>query len=425
MRCLFPLYLSTVQSSGVDILSPDWQPEFDMCGQLCNQFPDACMGQITLCADTVCYGLYWSRANAFCHINARTPGCTETLPPVMCVTAENLLIDIASPDFDGIALAASFGYRPPTKSKRRRVLDSLMLYFSPPVEEEQQPLVRHQGSSGFINFGNMCYLNSALQLLRYIVLHSPNLMELIDTQANSFLGKLKLVLNDDSPAVNAWLILDYLNGMNPDYFVPGTTEDGYEAFSKLTEYLSKESRAIGETFDLQNIVSIKCMNCQSLVESVGVSQEIHLHLRTDMHEVELEDLLIRHESPEKMQDSKCYRCLQENERIRRFTVTGLPQMLIIALKRFPSEGTDKILTSVKIPLQLDFPIGTVFAVLASYRLRGIMHHMDVTTTGGHYTSDIYHDGKWYNANDDTVSLLSNGPTRQGFTPYVLLYEKMH
>jgi ubiquitin C-terminal hydrolase len=104
---------------------------------------------------------------------------------------------------------------------------------------------------------------------------------------------------------------------------------------------------------------------------------------------------------------------------------NFPKILVISLKRFSPDGTQKLNTIIDFPFDLDLS-GYVKGYNASsfqYELYGICNHMG-GVMGGHYTAFAKHaDNTWIHFNDNSVEVVDDA--KKIITPlaYCLFYRK--
>ncbi|EPQ27025.1 uncharacterized protein PFL1_06935 [Pseudozyma flocculosa PF-1] len=153
------------------------------------------------------------------------------------------------------------------------------------------------------------------------------------------------------------------------------------------------------------------------------------------------DAFVREEILDKADAWNCPRCNKPRKASKRLSISRLPQVLLIHLKRFSFKGpfTDKIDTTVTFPTSgLDLtnymppplPPGAVGKGVPTsmsqqppytYDLYGVTHHFGSLNTG-HYTATIRNHGDWWYCDD---SRISKGDDRQIHTnsPYVLWFRR--
>lgn len=166
------------------------------------------------------------------------------------------------------------------------------------------------------------------------------------------------------------------------------------------------------------------------------------------------DAFVKEEVMEKQDAWHCPRCQKPRKATKQLSISRLPQILLIHLKRFSFRGgpfTDKIETQVTFPIQgLDLtnyvppPLSPALqksfisqGVTLSrsqtppyiYDLYGVGHHFGSLTTG-HYTASIKSAGQWFYCDDSrTVGPPSNGGLAEGEkrimsnSPYVLWFRR--
>jgi ubiquitin carboxyl-terminal hydrolase 8 len=111
---------------------------------------------------------------------------------------------------------------------------------------------------------------------------------------------------------------------------------------------------------------------------------------------------------------------------KQFSFWNFPKILVISLKRFSPDGTQKINNNIDFPLNdLDLSnyVRGYNASSYKYDLYGVCNHMG-GVMGGHYTAFVKHaENKWIHFNDSSVELVDD--PNKIITPlaYCLFYRK--
>jgi ubiquitin C-terminal hydrolase len=111
---------------------------------------------------------------------------------------------------------------------------------------------------------------------------------------------------------------------------------------------------------------------------------------------------------------------------KQFSFWNFPKILVISLKRFSPDGTQKINNNIEFPLNdLDLSnyVRGYNASSYKYDLYGVCNHMG-GVMGGHYTAFVKHaENKWIHFNDSSVELVDD--PNKIITPlaYCLFYRK--
>jgi len=242
---------------------------------------------------------------------------------------------------------------------------------------------------GLQNFGNTCYLNSIVQILRYT---KPVVKRLVEVES-------------ENPAVQSFINLLY-QGSTPRKFAKHLSSLGFEplyqhdAHEFLLTMLDKvyEDEAckdIKNPFEGHFESTLTCKNGHT-----SVSKEPFCCLSINGG---LDDGIAALEEPESVV-CKCDHC-DETEMVK--TVTIHPgEVVCIQFKRFDISG--KLTYKVAIPEEW-----------YGYKLVGICNHMG-STHGGHYTAAVNVDGQYMHFNDEDVQDIDGLPKRSR-VPYLMVY----
>ena len=104
---------------------------------------------------------------------------------------------------------------------------------------------------------------------------------------------------------------------------------------------------------------------------------------------------------------------------------SFPSVLIIVLKRYSSDGRYKNVSLVDFPLDdLDLSKYVIGYKASSYKYKlfGVANHMG-GISGGHYTSFVNTNNKWYCFNDASVGEILNPSIIVSPSAYCLFYRK--
>lgn len=314
---------------------------------------------------------------------------------------------------------------------------------------ETAPQVESRGRRGLTNLGATCYLAASLQAL----LHSRDMRdaimnaggpidipaeasELDRTQAELFNNLLSLYMGQwgdhgtETTPMSLRAVLTSLRALAGRGFGESEMEDAHEAIRLLLSSVSgaleryRGDRRIADLFSSKIVTTRTCNEC-----SVGrsTSEELHEILIPMDPKSPMMTLMKGFEMFFKtgtLPGVDCPGCAAktDHEVVARFGAT--PRLLLVSLKRFTSDGR-KIKAFVYNPLEVDLS-QMAGAGEGRYRLIGIIHHHGETIHGGHYNMDFVHpdDGKWYHADDATVSPMAKFPAKLGATQTVFLYERI-
>jgi ubiquitin carboxyl-terminal hydrolase 8 len=349
------------------------------------------------------------------------------------------------------------------------------------VSEKEAFASKELGYTGLANLGNTCFLNSCVQVLN----HTFEFDELF----RKFDEHKKLKLLPDSNIIREFRELRTLmfsnNGIvspnkfvhnvhvlarqkNRDIFTGWAQNDMPEFLLFMIECMHNcISRGVKVeiTGNKENAVDDLAIQCYRMIQSVyskeyseimdlfygvHVSEIWDIH-KTKRHSVKPEsyfilDLPIPLSTMRRDQPVSLYDCFdtftqselltgenawwnehtrQKEEISKNITFWNFPKVLVVSLKRFSPDGTEKNMELV------DFPIDTLdLSKYVSgykpqtyvYELYGVCNHIG-NVHGGHYTAFVKRNGQWIHCNDTTVSVL-NG-TQKVVTPmaYCLFYRK--
>lgn len=322
--------------------------------------------------------------------------------------------------------------------------------------------VNHGVGAGLQNLGNSCFMNATLQCLAY----TPALAQLLceanhskQCKSRSFCALCamerlvpSLLLGGKQTVIPRKLFRN-LPAIN-DLLTPGCQEDAHEFIQSLLDRLEtafdasapastpKPMNPIRKLFTGATKTSIECVKCRR----VSVTEEPFccLSLEIDKSNVDLCEALEIFTRDELLRgDDKysCGHCQRKCVAHKRLTLSKLPPVLVLHLKRFSVHfeaahhrqgSTRKMAAHVAFPETLDFKALQRLIhdadreralIDAEYELFAVLVHSGPQLGYGHYYALVKApDGHWFRCNDAQVMAVSakHVLSEQG---YVVFYRR--
>ncbi|KAJ9088006.1 ubiquitin-specific protease doa4, variant 2 [Entomophthora muscae] len=336
------------------------------------------------------------------------------------------------------------------------------------------------GTTGLRNLGNTCYMNSIIQcingtipLSRYFLDGSfkmhinrdnplgsggtlvdafEELVRVLWTEGSSYISPTKFKAavgkassqfkgneQQDSQEFLAFLLdglHEDLNLVKKKAYIEDDDDDYLETLSDQEasdyawdKYLQRNNSIIVSLFQGQLKSRLQCSVCSKTSVTFNTFMYLSLPIpslkskASPVHLLECLDLFVQEETLDGDNAWFCPRCKCARPSTKRLTISRLPDVLLIHLKRFSYEGPfrNKLDTQVNIPirgLNLDkyiprtapksnilSPKGTPIG--NSYDLYAVSNHFG-SLNGGHYTASVRNGfgGKWHYFDDSRVTTIS-------------------
>lgn len=213
-------------------------------------------------------------------------------------------------------------------------------------------------------------------------------------------------------------------------------------------YRMRSDSLVVDYFQGQYQSRLECLTCHQTSTTYNAFMFLQLPLPSNRSKISLQsciDAFVKEEVLEKGDAWTCPKCKKSRKATKKLTLSRLPPVLLIQLKRFSINGyfTDKIDTMVDFPLKgLDLtnympsplPPGAGGVASASaddprsqvppyrYDLYGVTNHFG-TLSGGHYTAFVASGSRWLYCDDSRITEAKGGDV-VGKPAYMLYYKRV-
>lgn len=246
--------------------------------------------------------------------------------------------------------------------------------------------------SGLDNFGNTCFVNSVVQMLRYAKPVVKKLVEQVPEKEGS-----------KDEALMCFLDLLY-QGSKPRKFVRYLKDLGFDpiyqhdAHEFMMSMLDKLYESVSESNPFEGCYN-SVLTCKNGHKSVSKEKFICISINGD-----LEEGIVQLQEPEVV-ECKCDHC-EETSMTKQVEIHP-GKLVCVHLKRFTMDE------------KLDYKV-TILKKWNGYNLIGMCNHYG-SLHGGHYTSTVKTGEGWMHMNDEFVKKIDGLP-RISKLPYIMVYE---
>jgi ubiquitin C-terminal hydrolase len=294
------------------------------------------------------------------------------------------------------------------------------------------------GLCGLKNMGNTCFMNSAIQCLNSI----PDLTEWVMQQQplpshtniiDVYISLVQSMWSGRHNCVTPRELKEWV-GHSAPIFSGYDQKDSHEFLNSLLNAIQTvdPSSFLVELFRIHTQSKTTCNGCQFIYNTNETTTFLPLPIPQvksyDHNKVLLEDLIedfcLEDELNGQYYCQNCDKC--QSARHRTTITQTLPRALIIQLKRFPFDGTNK---KVDTFVQYKFEYHNLLSNNDRYELYAVSLHSG-NLAGGHYTTIArnYQTDRWYRFDDSYVEEINR---KQVLSPlfagqaYVLIYLKQN
>ncbi|GAA5916849.1 uncharacterized protein JCM6883_000088 [Sporobolomyces salmoneus] len=204
-------------------------------------------------------------------------------------------------------------------------------------------------------------------------------------------------------------------------------------------YKMRNDSFIVQCFQGQFRNQLKCLTCHktSTTYNTFMPLSVPIPSHRGLHRVTLMSCLeafVKDEILDKDDAWHCPRCKKNRKATKKLSLSKLPPILVIHLKRFSFHGpfSDKIETQVHYPLTgldlthfippplMDQKSGSVPSGGFQYDLFGVTNHYG-NLSSGHYTAFVRNGREWFNIGDSKVTACDPNTVQSAKSAYILYY----
>ena len=180
---------------------------------------------------------------------------------------------------------------------------------------------------------------------------------------------------------------------------PRTAEEAWRQYRDVVDDSPLVDLVVGQLCS-----TIVCSQCGNESHCWDPFWDLSLPLARGRHSCRLTDVIDDFTAKETLDSDErpsCSQCKRPTRSTKQISLSRLPQVLILHLKKFSNDGYKLTSPEVKIDKQLTFNQTT------SYTLKACISHHGHSSSSGHYTSHCEYDSRWFHFNDERVRDVTN------------------
>jgi ubiquitin C-terminal hydrolase len=218
---------------------------------------------------------------------------------------------------------------------------------------------------------NMCFANSALQVLFSFSNFVQHVLESLPSPSTRVVSKIKELFMDmySSRSVNTFKYVTHLS-------LPGYVP--YQMFDSQ-EFLVHVLNSLYPTLDqdcmfkIDMLSSISCHgnSCRHSIDSVESLHHLSLSLDPNKFSFSISELLLNYQLTEEMNDYRCEGCVRQGTCIREMTISDTSDVIILQVKAF--QIINGLVMKNNSKVLLDSVLNDFYG--KKYSLHGVIYHI--------------------------------------------------
>lgn len=306
--------------------------------------------------------------------------------------------------------------------------------------------------------GVTCYINSLLQLL-FLCNDFNN--EIIEIDRTKYKDKLnysltiayKTIIKKLDNKYKTLKLTLFVNKFKDTYFA-NEQQDVHEFLIYLFEKISNEIKFPITNNNIKNILSnvyskkkymneiknnykdgysiidkyfnglfeknIYCNKCNHFNKKIEIFNVLECSINNNL---DLDSIIQNYFKPEKLDGYKCDNCKEKNTSEKIIKCINTPKYLFIQLKKYDN-FMNKLNVNIKFYEYLKLIDYSIKEKCNNfYKLKGIINHLGINMSSGHYTSMVNINNKWFMCDDTNINEIKEEQIYNK-NAYILLYEKV-